>query len=327
MKAKVFKLLDQIDVRAPQVMLTAVIGELTLDNDEEFGVDYLLHKGHLGSADSAALGLPENIPGISRLGGASLKNIFTAASLPSTGGGVSGLIGASNSLDAIVNALESTGRYRVTSRPMIFTSNNRPAVISSGESIAVPSSINSSYGNGNNLVSTANVDYIDVALKLSVLPLINSEGEVTLQISQEANNTNGSTVISGNAIPNITTRSINTTVSVANGATIVLGGLVSEQKQTTNSGIPVLRKLPVVGPLFGFKKKTTKRTELIVLIKPTVTSGPVEAVKAGEKALQKTHFPSDPDAGLDAAPRVKPQSKAHASRGFAPPKPLLRTDE
>jgi type II secretory pathway component GspD/PulD (secretin) len=206
---------------------------------------------------------------------------------------------------------------------MIFTSNNRAAVISSGESIPVPSSTTSGYTSGNSLATTSSVDYIDVALRLSVLPLINSEGEVTLQISQENNNTNGTTTISGNAIPNVTTRSIDTTVSVANGATIVLGGLVSEQKQTSNAGIPVLNRLPVVGPLFGYKTNTLSRTELVVLIRPTVTCGPVQAVKAGERAMQKTNFPPDLDASLDpAGTQVKKESKI-----FVTPKAFLRPEE
>lgn len=319
MRRKVFKLLDQIDVRAPQVMLTVVIGELTLNNDEEFGVDYLLHKGNLSS--SGTTGLPWSLAGLTS--STNLKNIISAASLPSTGGGVTGLVGATNTLDLFVTALESTGRYRVTSRPMIFTSNNRAAVISSGESIPVPSSTTSGYTTGSTLTTTSNVDYIDVALKLSVLPLINSEGEVTLQISQENNNTNGTTTISGNAIPNVTTRSIDTTVSVANGATIVLGGLVSEQKQISNAGVPVLNRLPVVGPLFGYKKNSTTRTELVVLIRPSVTCGPVQAIKAGERAMEKTNFPPDLDASLDPkASQIKQGSDI-----FAAPKALLREEE
>jgi len=332
MKAKVFKLLDQIDVRAPQVMLTAVIGELTLSDNEQFGIDYLLHKGNLSNIVSASgsgvlantLGLPENVPGLDRLKGASLKGIVSAASLPSTGGGVTGLIGATNSLDLIVNALESTGRYRVTSRPMIFTSNNRAAVISSGESVPVPSNINSSYTTSNTLVSTTNVDYIDVALKLSVLPLINSDGEVTLKISQEANDLGAASQIGGNTVYSVNTRSIDTTVAVANEATIVLGGLVTVNKNINESGIPFLRRLPLVGPLFGNKTKATTRTELIVLIRPTVTNGPVEAIKAGEKAMGKTNFPHDLDASLDPpAPRVKQD----AVKTFATPKPFLRPEK
>ena len=325
MKNKVFRLLDQIDVRAPQVMLTAVIGELTLDGDEHFGIDYLLHSGHLSSSGTAGLGLPVAVAGIDRLTGQSLRNIISVSSLASTGGGVSGLIGVGNSLDLIVNALESTGRFRVTSRPMIFTSNNRRAVISSGESLAVPGTITAGYTSGNNLSTTSDVQYIDVALKLSVLPLINSDGEVTLQITQEANNTNGTRTISGNAIPNITTRSIDTTVSVANEATIVLGGLVSAQKNVTQNGIPILNRLPLVGPLFGYKSTTTKRTELVVLIRPTVTRNPVEAVKAGERSLEKTNFKPDLEATLDPpAARIK---KDAPLKCFAPPKAGLRDDD
>ncbi|MCX6968416.1 MAG: hypothetical protein NTZ46_11695 [Verrucomicrobia bacterium] len=337
MKRKVFKLLDQIDVRAPQVMLTAVIGELTLNNDEEFGIDYLFHQGNLsklassGTAGlSASLGLPATVVGIDRLTGGSLKNIVSATSLGS--GGVTALVGVTHSFDIILNALESTGRFRVTSRPMIFTSNNRPAVISSGESVPVPGTINSSYGygtTGNGLVTTANVDFIDVALKLSVLPLINSEGEVTLKITQEANSISGATVISGNSIPNVTTRSIDTTVSVANEATVVLGGLVSEQKQTTKSGIPVLHRIPIIGPLFGSTKKNVQRTELIVLIRPTVTCGPVEAIKAGERAMEKTNFPPDLEASIDPpSARVKEvNNPPPLQKPFVPPKASLRQEK
>ena len=177
-------------------------------------------------------------------------------------------------------------------------------------------------------MSTTNVDYIPVELKLSVLPLINSDGEVTLKITQEANSISGSTTISGNDIPNVTTRSIDTTVSVANEATIVLGGLVSEQKQNTKSGIPVLHRLPLIGPLFGSTKKTLQRTELIVLIRPTVTMGPVEAIKAGEKMMEKTNFPPDLEASLDPpAARVKKDVQNPQPKPFALPKALLRTDE
>lgn len=320
MKRKVFNLLDQIDVRAPQVMLTAVIGELTLTDNEQFGVDYLFTKGNLGDALASGT-LPWTVAG-SKFNASNLKNLVAASSLPSAGGGVNGLVGVSNSLDIFVSALESTGRYRVTSRPMVFTSNNRAAIISSGERIPVPASTTSGYTTGNTLTSTSSTEYIDVALRLSVLPLINSDGEVTLRITQEDNNTNGSTTISGNAIPNVTTRSIDTTVSVANEATIVLGGLVSEKKQVSNSGVPGLRRLPLVGPLFSYKTNTKTRTELVVLIKPTVTRGPVQAVQAGERTIQKTNFPPDLDASLDP-----PGARVKKETIYAAPQAAFRTEE
>jgi type II secretion system protein D len=323
MKRKVFKLLDQIDVRSPQVMLTAVIGELTLDANEEFGIDYLLHSGSL-TGGTTGLGLTSAVPGLARNAGGSLANIISATA---TSSGVTALVGVTNSFDIIINALESTGRFRVTSRPMVFTSNNRRAIISSGESVPVPGQINSSlgYGIGSTQVLQSNIDYIDVALKLSVLPLINSDREVTLQITQEANAISGSTLISGISAPNVTTRSIDTTVSVANEATVILGGLVSEQKQNTKSGIPVLHRIPIIGPLFGSTKRNLKRTELIVIIRPTVTQGPVEAIRATEKALEKTNFPPDLDATLDPpAARGEP---AGPLKCFVPPKASLRTED
>ena len=94
-------------------------------------------------------------------------------------------------------------------------------------------------------------------------------------------------------------------------------------KTTSASGIPILRKLPLIGPLFGSKTKDTTRKELIVLIRPTVTNGPVEAIKAGEKAIEKTNFPHDLDASLDPP---APHAQQDTTKSFATPKPFLRPE-
>ncbi len=315
-REKILKVLDQIDVRSPQVMITAVIGELNLNQDEEFGVDYLFHHTKLATSGSAGSGINSGINGISRntsISSAGLSSLVAAAGLPSTGG-LTALIGATKSLDILVNALQSTNRFHVISRPMVFTSNNKKAIIASGEQVPVPGTIQSSInsvGNNNGLVNNANVEYKDVDLKLEVLPLINSDKEVTLDIVQTVNDLNGTTTIGGNDIPNISSRRIKTTVSVANEATVVLGGLVKENKSVDHQGLPILSKLPIIGPLFGSKKKTTTRTELIVLIRPTVTCDPAEAVKMGEHVQEKLNFPPDLDSTLDpAGTRIKiPRNK------------------
>ena len=94
-----------------------------------------------------------------------------------------------------------------------------------------------------------------MALQLEVVPLINSEKEVSLDILQKVDSVAGTTVVDGNAIPNIATRYIRTTVSSPNGATIVLGGLIMDNKQDNRNGIPILSRLPVVGALFGTPPK------------------------------------------------------------------------
>ena len=131
---------------------------------------------------------------------------------------------------AVVRALESTSRFRVVSRPSVFTSNLKKAIIASGQEIAVPTNIQSSVNSvtqGNaGLVTNSQVQYKNVTLKLEVVPLINSEREVDLDIVQKNDEVNGSTIIDGNAIPTIATRYVKTHVTVPNQATLVLGGLI-----------------------------------------------------------------------------------------------------
>ena len=318
-KEKIFKILDEIDVRAPQVMLSAVIGELNLTDTKEFGVNYILRAKGLpvatgtttvvGGNGTGFAGIASNLSGNST----DVSSLTTAAQLASTLGsgglGLNGFIGASKTLEAIVHALESTGRFRVTSRPMVFTSNNKKALIASGQQVAVPATVNSGAYLGNqvgtsayNGYTTSNVEYKDVFLKLEVQPLINSENEVTLDIVQEVNSLAGggaglSTSL-GNA-PTINSRRIKTTVSVANNATVVLGGLVTENRTDSVAGIPILSRIPLLGRLFSGRQKALTRQELVVLIRPTVTNGPSEAVRAGERAQEKLNFPADLDATLD----------------------------
>lgn len=305
-KEKIFRVLDQIDVRTPQVILTAVIGELTLKDDEEFGVDYVqtLTQSLLTSGSGEALLARSGYAGLGRFAtNVPLLDFQTLTAATAMGGlpaGYTGFIGATRSLEIIVHALESTGRFRITSRPMVFTSNNKKAVIASGQEVAVPSNITTGFtGNNNQLVTTANVTYKDVVLKLEVVPLINSEREVTLDIVQVVNSIAGYTTIGGNTVPNVNARRIKTTVSVANDSTVVLGGLVQDSKEDMRSTVPVLGKIPVIGNLFGSKKHAKTRTELVVLLRPTVTYGPEESVIAGERAQEKMSFPPDLDATLD----------------------------
>ncbi len=104
-------------------------------------------------------------------------------------GGLSGFIAAGNSLNVVVNALKSTNRFHVVARPNVFTSNNKKAIIASGQEIAVPTqtltSINNSTNISDNASVSSSIQFKHVALQLEVVPLINSEREVTLEILQK----------------------------------------------------------------------------------------------------------------------------------------------
>jgi type II secretory pathway component GspD/PulD (secretin) len=200
-----------------------------------------------------------------------LLNPITGTALGSfpnqTGLSLYGKIG--NSLAAYVNLLSSSDDFTVLSRPSIFVKNNGIGTISSGRRIAIPTSSNQFSGNG---VST-NIDYRDVVLKLEVIPLVNSDKEITLQIALVSDNVVGSTAIENlGDIPEIATRELLTTVTVPNNQTIVLGGLITTNDTETVTGIPLLSDIPGLGRLFSTKTKGVDREELMIFIQPSIVN-------------------------------------------------------
>ncbi len=308
---KVEKILDEMDVKAPQVALSTVIGELRLNNNEEFGVDYFLQfkKNNLGGG-AAPIGVGGGLVGTgsSIIDPASLITFPAFSDALGATSGATAYVAAGNTLAAIVKALDSTGRFRTISRPTIFTSNNKKAIIASGTEIPVPTNTISSSTSGGiintGLAQQTNIEFKKVALQLEVVPLINSEKEVTLDILQKVDNVQGTTRVDNNNIPNIATRYIRTTVSAPNRATIVLGGLVTDQKDRARTGFPILDRLPLIGALFSDTTKTKMRTELIVLMRPEVTLTKLDLYRLREKHESKTHF--GPELDQDDCPDCPP---------------------
>ncbi len=160
---------------------------------------------------------------------------------------------------------------------MIFTSNNKKAIIASGQEIAVPTSqVGSTTGSTTGAVGTyTNVDYKDVTLQLEVVPLINSDHEVTLDILQKIDNVvpGSSTTVNGTQVPTIATRYLKSTVSAPNDSTIVLGGLITQDVNESNNDIPYLSKIPLIGKtLFSSRTRNADRSELIILMHPEVVN-------------------------------------------------------
>jgi type II secretion system protein D len=298
MKEKVGNILDQLDVRSPQVMLTTVIGELTLTEGQDFGVNYLLHNGRrdlltAGSATSAVTASGNSMAlNLAQL----LADPRSTRMLTGGAGGLSGFISAGDSLAALVTALESSGRFKVTHRPTLFASNNKTATIISGERVAVVTGSQATPlgGTVGNAV-TNQVQYINVNLKLQVIPLINSEKEVNLDILQtlaEITRYDEIADSSGkNKYPVISDRQLSTTVLVPNEGTLVLGGLVKDRQERTRSGIPVLGKLPLLGGLFRSTGTKKDRTELVVLIRPSVSVGPEDVYQIRDRNMRPMRMP------------------------------------
>jgi len=344
-RAKVFRLLDHLDQRIPQVMLHTVIGELNLNEREQFGVEYILRSAGLGGLaplavnannvqDAVNTGNDGTGTGVSTgttntttttgnvatarratdlvdlTGGRpalnfnNLLNQDTVRAVAAAGaGGLTGFVTAGNSMTAVVTALEDTNRFRVVSRPSVFTRNNKKAIIASGQEIAVPTSIQSSLNGSNNvnqsgIVTSSSVQFKRVALQLEVVPLINSEREVSLDILQKVDEVSGSTRIDNNDIPNIATRYVKTSVSVPNEGTLVLGGLIKQSQNRSRSGIPYLMNIPVLGYLFSTTTKEKIRTELVILIRPVVSWAPPESIQIRERAQEFMNMDPDLESSL-----------------------------
>ena len=318
---KVEKILDEMDVKAPQVSLSTVIGQLTLSNNEEFGVDWFAkyNKRFVGTSRNNSVfstndpGVP--IPGSSVSPGSSVApvvgNILDPANLinfsqiiQNVGSGTNLYVAAGNAFAAIVHLLESTNRFRVLSRPTVFTSNNKKAIIASGQEVPVPVSTLSNVNSGlvqNNVASvSSSIEYKKVVLQLEVVPLINNEKEVSLDILQKIDSIvpGGNVNISGNSVPTIDTRYIRTNVSAGNGSTIILGGLIEDQKQKNYEGFPYLSRIPLIGAAFRSTASGKQRRELIILMCPEVTLTKLDLYRLRQK-WENTHTHFGPE--LDQA--------------------------
>jgi general secretion pathway protein D len=306
---KVQKILDEMDVKAPQVALSTVIGELQLNNDEEFGVDYFVRANKKYALTTNFTGIPPFS------GGGTTSPAPTAGATPVTTGGsifdpgnlitfsqlatnaargTNIYLAAGATLAEVVHALDSTGRFKTISRPTVFTSNNKKAIIANGQEIPVPvSTLSNSLNVTNNVAAVqSSIEFKKVALQLEVVPLINSENEVSLDILQKIDSVvQGQNVnIGGNSVPTIATRYIRTNVSAPNCSTIVLGGLISDIKNTGKNGIPYLSRLPLVGSLFRNTTKNHDRMELLILMRPEVSLTKLDLYRLRQKSEDRTHF-------------------------------------
>jgi len=316
---KVTKILDEMDVSAPQVSLSTVIGELTLNDNEEFGVDYFAKYKNKFVGISRNTGAPIPNPTASASPGGSpviTAGVVDPAGLVNFGNalqqvasGTNLYIAAGNYLATIVHLLESTNNFRIISRPTVFTSNNKKAIIASGQEIPVPvNTLSNANVVGNVAAVQSSIEFKKVTLQLEVVPLINSEKEVSLDILQKIDSVvPGSNVnIGGNSVPTIATRYIRSNVSAPNGATIVLGGLIQDNKGKSFNGILYLDRIPLLGHLFRSTTNSRTRTELIILMCPEVSLTQLDLYRLRMKNENRTHFGPGIDQGAcpDCPPPV-----------------------
>ncbi len=240
------RILSQLDRIPEQVMIETLIVEASLDASSKMGVEWNFTKG--SSTGSSSFG--------------SQADNRQPQGLRYT------LSGAQYSV--FLQALKSDNRFEVLSTPRIFTSNNATAQINISQSL--PYVLNQRVDvNGNLLYNYA---FLDVGIILTVTPRITSNGYVTMDVTQTANDFVRYTEFNA---PVVNQREAQTTVSVRDGETVVLGGIIKNSSTTTTNKVPVLGDIPLIGNLFRSTSKARNKTELLVFLTPRVVRSDVEA--------------------------------------------------
>lgn len=256
--------LRKLDSVPRQVLIDVTIAEVTLTDDLSLGIEWTFERGtrRTGTLDTGTAGIGALTPGFSYV----LRNA------------------AGTGVQAALNMLAEDKRVNVLSSPHIMVADNQQAKIQVGDSVPTVGQT-AILNTGNNPITTS-VQYIDTGIILTVTPRINAGGLVNIEVQQEVSNASATTT-SGLNTPTISKRTAKSLVTVQSGETIVLGGLIQENKTYSTTGIPFLSQIPLIGALFGTQGVSAKKTELVVLITPKIAANVGQAKTLSEEFRKK----------------------------------------
>jgi type II secretion system protein D len=285
LEAQIMNIIDELDLPPPQVMIQVLMAEITLDNRLEMGMEFALQD--LNFSEHSYLNR-NNI-----LQGSGFDNIFgvdLGAQGQSSLGGISFTI-TGEDFNFLVRALQTEGRLEVLSRPAIMVQDNQDANINVGSRVPTIQDINiSSTG-----FVTPSVSYENVGVILDVTPIINPDGFVNLKIAPEISSigTSSVTVASGVSLPVFETRSAETSVTVKDGETIIIGGLITNRVNESENKVPLLGDIPLLGNLFRATVKTNSKTELLMVLTPHVIRDEADARRISIQMRDQTGILGD----------------------------------
>ncbi|MFH0791050.1 MAG: secretin N-terminal domain-containing protein, partial [Candidatus Omnitrophota bacterium] len=261
---KIKKLMCEFDESSRQVLITGEIIQISLSDKFQSGIDW------------------EHILRDSKLHGLDFVGKFPLSPTPTVNyGKVSVGTLDSDDYSVILNLMQDYGKVEILSRPQVLAVNKEEARILVGS--REPYVTQQQSQAQASTVTSETVEFIDVGVKLKVVPTINKDGFITMKIKPEISSIKDTfTTASGSRIPIVETSETETVVKVKDGAMIMIGGLIKKEHRNSISGLPVLSKIPVLGSLFGNKVKEEKRTELVVFLRPKLVSGDIRKAAEGQ---------------------------------------------
>ncbi len=275
-----------LDTRPPQVLLEVLVAEIALNRNQQFGVDWSAVTG----ATTTRFGTPL---------------------VPDTASPIDNLVVRVISLDrykvrAVLTALATKSEVRILSTPEILATNNREAHILVGSK--VPFVVSTRLGF--DVAIDRTVQFQDVGTNLTIIPTINQDDYVSVQILQEVSTLTTQTIPTALNAPVISTREASTRATIRNGQTVVIGGLIGYSTDITDSGIPFLKDVPVIGNLFKRQTRSRERTELAIFVTPYIVRNDETADEIRERIRRRMDIMSPGIFGdsLKAAPAPPPKS-------------------
>ncbi|MGO9105547.1 MAG: type II secretion system protein GspD [Dissulfurispiraceae bacterium] len=274
--------IKKLDTPPRQVMIEVLIAEVTLTKDFQFGLEWVL--SNTTSIKTKPFSRPIDVNG--QIGQNS--NLLNATPLSAGYPGFSyAATDVAGNVKALLNTMASNDLVTILASPHIIAADNLEAKIQIGSQVPIATSqmtnVTASTTSGS-VLST--IQYQDVGTILKVKPQINESGIVGLEVSQEVTEANTQTVLGTQQFV-FTKRAAQTNVVVNDGQTIVIGGLIQDNKETNVSGIPYLMDIPILGYLFGSRNITRTKTEIIVLLTPHVIKNQQEAGKVTTDYLDR----------------------------------------
>lgn len=272
----------KLDVRRAQVFVQALIVEVTSNRAAQFGIQW----GAIGAAGSGAVAALANYP---LTGAGIVSTAISPTSLANQAGLSIGYVGkritlpdgqSITGIGALARALEQDSQVNVLSTPDLLTLDNATAKIMVGQNVPF---VTGSYAQGTAATATGvavnpfeTIERKDVGLSLKIKPQISQGDAIKLTIYEEVSSIAPATTGAVDIITN--KRSLQTTVLVDNGRTIVLGGLIENNVQQSEQGIPILSRIPLLGALFKYRSRQKTKTNLMIFLKPTIVRAPSDGL-------------------------------------------------
>jgi general secretion pathway protein D len=295
----------QIDQPQVQVAIDATIAEVDLTDELQYGVQFYLtshalglrpDQGSLLNTTSTVAPVPSSVVAAQNAAAAATATSTTAAASTAVGAaagsfinqafpGFNFLVGQQSQPAAVLTALHNVTNVKVLSNPSLVVVNNQSATLQVGNQVPISTGSATVLTTNNTVVNT--VDYRNTGIILHVSPRVSADGNVKLEVEQEISNVVPSASAAAALTPTISERKVKSQISVADGQTVLLAGLIQDQKSESKNGIPLLDEIQGLGNAFSSNDNTKTRTELIIFIHPQIIRNSMDAHNVAEELRSK----------------------------------------